>query len=318
MSEPDQYTPLQIATILPGRTLQFDLYIFFKEQYIVYADRNAKIDQEKLSKLKSQKIARFYITRDDEANYQQFLNEILSEAENDPLLDIDKKADLVEGAVGTAIEAMGQDPASEASFNMTKRAAKSLFTVVQSNPDFLKKVYGRPKGPLSNVIKHSLNVCALATKFASENGFSELEIDDLGTAALIHDIGLTKLDKDSKNLFMKPSKAFTPDDKRIYNIHVADAEKLLEEKSYVTKSVLDLVVNHEENLTGSGPKKLKKLAPLQGLLNLVNCYDKKVMTQKISPKAAMKEFQIDEVGNYDLKMINKFKKFLKAQGLFDD
>lgn len=80
---------------------------------------------------------------------------------------------------------------------------------------------------------------------------------------------------------------------------------------------MELVLNHEEVLSGSGPNKKKKLSLPEEVLSLVNNYDKRVLTTKLPPAQVIKEMMIDELGNYDLELINKFKKVLQAEGLLD-
>lgn len=309
------FTPLRITTVKPQRDLTFDLYIFFKEQYLCYARRGDQLSPEKFQKLKVQKIAKFYITEDDEINYQKFLDALLDETLSNPKIDVEEKVNIAEGACGSALERMQQNPGSESAYRMTEKAAKSLRQVIQNNPDALKKIFGKKAEKNEEIIKHSLNVCALSVKLAEVRRCSEQELDDLGTAALIHDIGITNMHKDDLPLFYKPKKLLSNDDKRVYYLHCKDAAALLKDKPYVTKAILELVMNHEEVQAGHGPMKKKKLSPLEEILSLVNNYDKRTITNKTSPAQTLKDMMIDELGNYELNLLNDFKKVLQSEGL---
>jgi HD-GYP domain-containing protein (c-di-GMP phosphodiesterase class II) len=309
------YTPLRISTVKPLRELTFDLYIFFKEQYLCYAQRGAQLSEEKFQKLKAQKIAKFFITEDDEINYQNFLDALLSETLKSSTVSTEEKVNMAEGAASSAIERMQQNPGSESAYRATEKAAKSLRQVIQSNPDALKKIFGKKAEKNEELIKHSLNVCALSVKLAEIRKCSETELDDIGTAALIHDIGLTSMSKKDLDLFNKPKKLFSNDDKRVYYLHCKDAASLLKEKPYVTKAILELVINHEEVQSGHGPMKKKKLTQLEEILSLVNNYDKRTITNKTSPIQTLKDMMIDELGNYELDLLNDFKKVLQSEGL---
>lgn len=312
-----EYTPLQIATIPAQKGITFDLYIFFKEQYLKYVEKDTSLAADKLTKLKVQKIARFYIKKEDEPSYQAFLDDLLTSAIRDEKTDVEKKIDLVEGAAATGVEAMGKEPSSIASYKITQKAAKSLREVIESNPQALKKIYGRVGNELTDVIRHAMNVCALSTKLGKAVGLKEEELDDLGTAALVHDIGIAKLKGEDKMMFAKPRKAFTPQDWQVYKFHADDSVKMLSDKPYVNESIIDLVRHHEENLKGEGPKKKSKLSVSEQVLSLVNCYDKKIVAQKLTAKEAVKELQIEEMGKYDLKMIQTFIKMLEKEGLIE-
>ena len=310
------YTPLRISTVKPLRSLTFDLYIYFKDQYLCYAHKGGQLSEEKFQKLKTQKIAKFYITEADEVNYQKFLDALLSETMANPNIALDEKVSMVEGAASSAVERMQKNP-TESAFRATEKAAKSLRHIISNNPDALKKIFGKKVEKNEEIIKHSLNVCALAVKLAEVKKCSEKELDDLGTAALIHDIGITTMHKDDIPLFNKPKKLLTNEDKRLYYLHCKDAANILKDKSFVTPAILELVINHEEVQTGLGPNKKKKLSLLEEILSLVNNYDKRIITNKTTPTQTLKDMMIDELGNYELSLLNDFKKVLQKEGLLE-
>lgn len=310
-----EFTPLRITTVKPLRELTFDLYIHFKEQYLCYAKRGEQLSEDKFLKLKAQKIAKFFITEGDESNYQKFLDALLDETLSNPKVNVEEKVAMAEGAAESAVERMQKDPGSESAYRATEKAAKSMRQVILNNPDALKKIFGKKADKSEEVIKHSLNVCALSVKLAEILKCSEKEMDDIGTAALIHDIGMTNMSKADMELFYKPKKLLSNDDKRVYYMHTKDASSLLKDKAYVTPAILELVINHEEVQSGLGPNKKKKLSLSEEILSLVNNYDKRTITNKTSPAQTLKDMMIDELGNYDLKLLNEFKKVLHTEGL---
>jgi HD-GYP domain-containing protein (c-di-GMP phosphodiesterase class II) len=200
---------------------------------------------------------------------------------------------------------------------MTNKAAKSLRQVVEQNPEALKKIFGKKASEADLIIKHSLNVSALSLKLGQKMKLNELQLDNLATAGLIHDVGITRLNKQDQELFKKEKDKYTGDDKRIYGLHVKDAVAALKDKPWVNEEVMELVVNHEEVLSGLGPNKKKNLSPSEMILSLVNTYDKYVLTKECSPNDAIKDITINELGNYELDLINKFKEVLKSEGLLD-
>jgi HD-GYP domain-containing protein (c-di-GMP phosphodiesterase class II) len=311
------FTPLRISTVKPNRNLSIDLYIFFKEQYLCYSKRGDKLSDEKYHKLKLQQIAKFFITESDEINYQKFLDELLSETINSETTTVEEKVTVVEGTCNSAVERMQKDPGSESAYRMNEPAANSLRQVVLVNPDALKKIFGKKVEKNEEIIKHSLNVCAFAVKLGEIMNLNEKELDDLGTAALIHDIGITQMNKDDIQLFYKPKKVLGHEDKRVYYLHCKDAKSLLQDKPYVNAQILELVINHEEVLSGQGPNKKKKLTKSEEILSLVNNYDKRILTSKLTAAQAIKEMMIDELGNYELDLLNKFKQVLQKEGILE-
>lgn len=309
------YTPLRISTVKPLKEVTFDLYIYFKGQYLCYLSKGDKLTPEKHGKLKSQKIAKFYITESDEFNYQRFLDNTLAESLDSGELNADEKVSVVQDAATDALERMQKDPGSEVAFKMTEVAAKGLIKIIKTDPDVLKKIFGKKAEKNEEIIKHSLNVCALSLKLAERLGCNEQELNDLGTAALIHDVGLSRFEGEEVKLFYKNSRELNHEEKNAYYSHVRNVEPILHGKNYVNKVVYELVLNHEEVLSGKGPNKKKKLTKLEEILSLVNNYDKRSLVSGQQPEQVMKEMIIDELGNYSLPFLKEFQKVLQEEGI---
>lgn len=311
------YTPIRISTIKPKKPITFDLFIYFKEQYLKYRERGLVLEDEHLGKLKKQQIARFYITEEDEPNYQAFLDEILDDALLSESVPIEEKINLTEGAVSTAIDQMAQDPLSPAHYKMTQKAAKNLRTLVSENPDALKNIFNARSASGEVIVRHCLSVAALVSRLGIMYNLSEEDLDNLGIAALLHDIGLSS-DDELGELFLKKEDELSSDEKKKFKTHPMTAIQTLEKNEYVNKAILDLILSHEEKISGTGyPNKKSKLTIQEEILSLVNCFDKKVTVYGVEPKQAIKSLQVDELGNYSLELINKFKTMMKNDGLLD-
>lgn len=306
------YTPVRITTIKAEREVSFPVFIFFKDQYLEYVAPGSSIEKEKYQKLRKQKITKFFIKDNDESKYQQFLDSFIEETLNSATATVEEKTEAVTGMSETAIERLGDDPASEASFDMTRKASKNLQKLVFENPESLANIFSQDSesGP---IISHSLNVCVLSIKFAKKKKISDEEIDYLSTAALMHDIGLMERDKEVAKLFDLSKDQMEAPQRVQYNDHCKGVVTLLSERPYINKAVIDLIECHEENLQGTGPLKKKKLTPAQEILSLINTYDKKCITKKVDPATALTELMVDELGNYNLNLLNEFKAFLKEE-----
>lgn len=309
------FTPMRISTVKPQKSLTFDLFINLENQYLCYIKKGELIPAEKYIKLRAQKIAKFFILESDESTYQNFLDTMLNETVIDLKTNIDEKIIMVEGAACSAIERMQKNPESESAFRVTVSAAKNMRKILKQNPEAFKKIFGKKSDQSEEIIKHSVNVCALALKLAEKLNHTDAELDDLGTAALIHDIGLVQMSRDSQGLFLKPSRELNARERSEYSQHVYLPSTLLQRKKYMNKTIYDLVINHEEVLSGQGPNKKKKLTKLEEILSLVDNYEKRVSTCHVSAAEAFKELMIDELGNYSLNLLNEFKKILRDEAV---
>ena len=309
------YSPLRISTIKSNRNIPFDLFILYRETYLCYKPSGLALDDGLLGKLKKQRVAKFYITEEDEPKYQKFLDEILSETMSDSGIPTSEKADMAEGAASTAVEKMQRDPNSRVAYKMTEKAATTLTALVRNNPDALKLIFDRKVDENDEkVIKHSLNVSALATKLAAKLKCKEKEIENLAVAALVQFICISRV-PDFKELFLKERSSLNAEQRLRYSAHPKESAMLLQDKEYINAEIIDLVMNHEETLQGTGPNKKKKLLLTEEILCLINRYDHRVTVSGRTPKEAFKEVQIDELGNFSLEMIDALKKLLLEEKL---
>lgn len=309
-----KYVPLRITTVKANSSLKFDLYIYFKEHYLCYAEKGVAIDEEKLEKLVKQEVADFFVPADQIDNVNVFMDETLTIAIANKDLSVEEKVDIVEGVAASSIEHMQENP-TQKNYGMTRRAASGLRQVIKENPQALKRLFGEKAKESDLIIKHSMNVCALATRLAEHLRIPDEEIEDLATASLIHDIGLTQLNYDDLKLFEKDKDDLEPPERLNYGQHAKISAQILSEKPFISKRVEELVLNHEEDLLGNGPYKVRKLTTAQECLSLCNAFDKRLITTKETPKDAYKKFQVDYIGRYNLELIQRFEMVLKEEGL---
>lgn len=307
------YTPVRISTLRPNKQIPFGLFIYFQEKYLEYIKSGGSFDDEKYNKLKKQKISKFYIDAENESKYQKYLDELLTIALSDDNVDLDTKVDMVEGSAQTAINRMQDDPGSEVSYNLTKVAAKGLSKVILDNPEALRKIFDHKGDESELLIKHSLNVAALSIKLAKASECNEEEIENVATAGLMHDVGITLLPAEQQTLFKKNKKELSSEETVAFWEHCKGSLKILRDKDYINPDILSLVENHEELLSGKGPNKKTELTKLEEILSMVNAYDKRVTILGMDSKDAIKDLMMTELGNYNLTMIQTFQKVIKDE-----
>lgn len=313
-----EYTPIRINTIKPSIEINFNLFIYFKDQYLLYGPKGSVYDVDKHKKLKKQKFAKFFIAVYDEKEYQKYLDALLEESLSSKETPIEDKVALVEDVGMSAIENMQRDPGSEKNFRATKKAAANIKKLITENPMALKSMFDKKADEHDIVIKHSLNVCLLATKLAEAMNLDEETISEITIAALMHDVGVVQLPEESVHLFKKNKLEMSYNEKKIYKEHIDITNRMIGEKPYISPKVIELITYHEEVLSGNGPFKLKKLSPAIECLSLVNTYDKKVLSLGVTPKEGLKQMMVDELGNYQLELLTLFKKVLQQEGILSD
>lgn len=312
------YVPIRLSTLRPKYDFDFNIYVNLSERYVLYVKEGDDISPDRLKKLKEKKVRQLFIEDACEEKYQNFLDASLKGIIADDSLTEEDKAEAVQGVASSAVEDMQDNPDSEQAYHNAETAAEGLVDVIAKNPTMLKVLFEKVRDSNSEpMTKHSVNVAFLSLSLAELCGLEFLKAKDLGLAGLLHDIGRSKMSPEAQGLFLKPYEEFTNDDWKVYKEHPSIGADMLEDKAYATKEVRELIATHEEKSSGEGfPNKLKNLSLEQEILSLTACYDRMVTILGMQYKDAFEEIQVNQLGNYDLDLIQKFKSLLKTQGLF--
>lgn len=319
----NEFSPIRPETLRANCPFDFDLYIRINEKYILYIRKGDEIEDARLDKFKQiqklmeKSVERVFIRSEEEALFHSYMDSSIEEIVTDKGEPDDQMNAIMEIAEN-AVEVVFNDPTSVQAFQFAEKAAKGLRKVIQSNPKALKNIFQKKGRQTDTIENHCKNTAGLALKLAFGMGFRGEDLDNLGTAALLHDLGLINLKKEEQEiLFKRPPQRFSPDDKRIYQTHVNHSVQMAASKPFMNEKVINLIAKHEEKNGGNGyPNKTEKLEPLEQILSLANCFDKKISILGMNVSAAFKELQVEEMGNYELKYFQKLREILMAEELF--
>jgi HD-GYP domain-containing protein (c-di-GMP phosphodiesterase class II) len=135
---------------------------------------------------------------------------------------------------------------------------------------------------------HSINVSIYALSLGHFLGFSKTELEDLGEAALLHDLGKSKIDKEIIN---KKGK-LTSDEFKIMQRHPVYGVSLCLKLGISNKKVLEGIKYHHEKLNGSGyPNGLygEEIPLYAKIVGICDIFD--ALTSERSYKKAMTSFE---------------------------
>ena len=312
------YVPIRLTTLRGQVAFKFNIYIPVQNKYILYVRSGDDIQQDRLSHLRKKKVRQLFIDSDDETHYQNYLDEGLNAAINDDKMTKDDKAGVVTGMASGAVDLMQKEPDSIAAYKMTEKAASGLCQVLSKDPEVLKHIFKRSaESDKADVrSRHGVNVASLSVALATAMRAKTQEISDIGVAGLLHDIGLDKIPVEKQALLCTPYDQFTKEDWDAYQQHPTLGADMLNNKEHINANILYLIKVHEERKSGQGfPKGLKKMNPLEESLALTCWYDRLVTCLGWTHKAAFENLKIDQLGNFDMGILNKFKSVLESQGV---
>ncbi|WP_026377071.1 HD-GYP domain-containing protein [Aestuariibacter salexigens] len=146
------------------------------------------------------------------------------------------------------------------------------------------------------LLEHSLNCSILMAMFANSLGYDKAQVEELGLAGLLMDVGMATIPDDIIKARGKLSKA----DWELIKTHVDTGVELLEQTDDISDIVLDVVQNHHERVDGSGypsGKSGEEISTFARMAAIVDCYDAMTSTrhhqESMSATAALKKLLKD-------------------------
>lgn len=152
-----------------------------------------------------------------------------------------------------------------------KNHIKKILFEILDNSNIIKLLLPiRPLG--ENVFNHSINVALYSLCVAKEMNLPHNRQKILGTAALLHDIGMQKI---SKDIIYKVD-ALNDSEKKIMQMHPRYSFEILQQTDSINLEVASIVLQHHERYDGKGyPLGLKneKIHQMAKIISLCDMFD---------------------------------------------
>lgn len=152
-----------------------------------------------------------------------------------------------------------------------KTTVSACVKTILRNPDammWLQKVRNRDE----YTAEHSLNVGLLAITFGRSLGFAEEDLNKLGIAGMLHDVGKMRT---PDNILNKDSK-LTREEFLVMMQHPTDGRDILLQHKNLFHGAVDVAHNHHESLDGTGyPRKIKasSITDFTRIVTICDVYD---------------------------------------------
>lgn len=157
----------------------------------------------------------------------------------------------------------------EVAATQSQQFVNGLMTEMNSQDESAIRLLDQTQG--DRQAQHAVNVMVLCLLLGKAMGMSAAELDALGQAAFLHDVGKLKLPTPVRNL----EEGLTPAQRKAYESHVAFGVEMGRSMK-LSNAVLQAMAQHHEAVDGSGfPTACKgdRLSRASQVLALVNRYD---------------------------------------------
>lgn len=289
------YIPIRNSQIF--HYLKTPLYIKAKDdQYVLYKAENTKIDADRL---KRDDHPMLYIPDD----MKEIATEELQHQLKEKLLHRIKAGDLksIKLALADIVQESFKEPFEE-NLQPLPETLDILYQEYYNTSKLIKNIANLQFGG-TTLVDHSVNSMVLALNFCIYYKLPERDTKSLGLGALLHDIGLTKID----NRIVGASGKLTDEEFAEYKTHAALGHDIIKENLDIDLSVATGVLEHHERLDGKGyPRGISNVSYEGGLIGMIDSFEnltnnEKAHRRKEEPFGAMKIIQneILETGKFD-------------------
>jgi HD-GYP domain-containing protein (c-di-GMP phosphodiesterase class II) len=268
-----EFHPIQLDSLVIDTVLEFELHSkTANEAFVLFRGRDQEFGSRHRDGLLSHGIHTLYVSEEDQGQYGRYIEQNIGGLATDPTVSPLKKAELLYSvSKGVLLDAF----ANPRSTDLVKRVEKVMPHMVD--------LIVQGKEALASMISimsydyytftHSINVSTFTVALANEAGVvNRQELYDLGTGALLHDIGKSEIPKEILN----KTGPLTAEEMEVMKSHVIRGEKLLGMKEGMSPSRMLPVSLHHEKLSGRGyPRALKaEQIHLHGRITAISdCFD---------------------------------------------
>jgi len=310
-----RYKSIDKRVLTEGEQLNFQLYIPNENKSIMglFLQSDTVIDGN--SKVRLREIEKLYINEKDALHYEAYVQKHIQTIALSEDIPLDDKAIIVYEKASLVIDEMFRNPES-------LEMAKNIKPVVDS---FVNIILHDTKA-VESLLKitahdyythtHSINVSIYTLSLGSFLGIEGEDLKALGMAAVLHDIGKSKVDY---NIINKNGK-LTEVEFNEMKTHPSEGHTIALKLGINDERVLSGIRYHHEKMDGGGyPDKIKedKISQFARIIGVCDVFD--ALSTKRSYKDPMTSFESlrlmkqEMQGHLDMSMVDAFIKMLQKQ-----
>ncbi len=314
-----KFLAIYLESLRVDSVLEFDLYIKINHELVLYRSQDLPFTEKTRQKLLDNKVDRLYITSDNIHEYQKYIEKNLDKILRDPLVQEEKKAGILYETSTNLVKEVLTNPTYGDNI-------KRSMDIVTNTIGFILK--GRDA--FLNLLKitsfdyytytHSVNVCTFAIALAQQLGFNDEEfLHELGTGALLHDVGKSKI---SERILNKRS-ALNQIEFEIMKKHPQWGVDILTDTNQIAESSYYPILQHHERGDRRGYPSgvsLDEMHIYSKIVAIVDSFD--AMTTERVYQKAMQTFPAMKVlfsrkGCYDEELLRAFVELMGPSGLLE-
>lgn len=300
--ETSGFFKVRISTLIPGKPLTFDLHLRINNQNITYLRAGDKLEREKLALLESKDSGNHFLIREeDRKSYKNYVHEQLISTD----LNVREKAALLRDSSMTLVEELFEHPDVNKALDASRPIIRQFVDFMEAEPEAMGHLISL-SGHDFYTYNHSLDVGIYSLGLAEALSYSKKELEEMGLAALFHDIGKRQI---SLDILCKKGGLSDAEWAQMQK-HPQYGLVILNQYDQASDAVKAACFEHHESWSGNGyPQQLTgpEIHPFARIVAITDTYD--AMTTQRSYNVPMKPIEAVTMmkeklaGRYDPEML---------------
>lgn len=243
---------IPICSITKGTSIPFNVFRKESEQFKLVLEQNDVLPKELPSLLRKSGNSSVYITSSDKEKYFSYLENALGDITKDAHVPLREKSKLIYDTSTNIINDLFDKPESKEGIERSKKLISNTINLILTNDSSIKSMMEVGSHDYYTYT-HSVDVSVFSIGFANHLNYSFTDISNIGYAAMMHDIGKSKIPNEIINKRGKLSE----EEFAIMKMHPIYSYEILQYHNETNDDILKPARNHHEKALGDGyPDKL--------------------------------------------------------------
>lgn len=246
----NEYCKISIDDFVTGSSINFDIYIRISNtKYLKIANSGQDISVDRIKTYKQKNLNYLYLSKPDFKRYVGFNSTLAKAVGETDKIDHKKKVNFLKHTSEVLLEQMHQGQLDAEDYAYTKNIVEVTTSVIVDNKttfNLLEMLNSQHNA----LYAHSVGVSFYSALIGKKLGWkSASNLFKLSMSGLFHDVGK----KEIPTAILKKSRLeLTPEDVQLLETHSLRGMEILSQIPDMQSDVLQIVVQHHENILGTG------------------------------------------------------------------
>jgi HD-GYP domain-containing protein (c-di-GMP phosphodiesterase class II) len=244
--EEEGFIKVNLEWLSFGRSYEFDLYTYVKDQYILFCGKSLNLTKKMAQKLQKKPL---FIDKRDSTFFQSYMEENISSILKDSSKPVIEKSQAVFAVSSNLVQDLLNEPKA-ASINKMKGLVDDQMDFVMKNPGAVQSLMSITEHDYYTYT-HSVNVAIYLVGLGEQMKLSSEEIHMLSLGGMLHDLGKAKISLEIINSTGKlTDEQF--DEMQKHPMYGIELLEKLDKVSKIPQSCFFAISDHHEKFCGGG------------------------------------------------------------------